>query len=338
MDTGSLSPVETTIINQLQGDFALCSAPFHVTGQRLGLDAATLRGTIARLLQRKVLTRFGPMYQIERMGGQFVLAALQAPEARFDEVTARINAFDAVAHNYRREHALNMWFVLATPSAAAMQQAISAIEQATGLQVHAFPKLHEYFVGMRFTVGGEQPVGQIAPTLPLCSSASSSAAQNVTPQPPSPTQHALIRATQAGLPLVDEPYQAIASNLGWTPAQVMDGLQTMLHHGLIRRIGVVPNHYAIGYRHNAMAVFDVDDNALPQLGPQVGALSFVTHCYHRPRHFPLWPYNLFAMCHGASRPGVLEQVEQIRTLLGPACRQHTALFSTRMLKKTGLRI
>ena len=112
----------------------------------------------------------------------------------------------------------------------------------------------------------------------------------------------------------------------------------MLQGGLIRRIGAVPNHYALGLDRNAMTVWDVDDAALPECGPLVGALEFVSHCYHRPRKLPDWPYNLFAMVHGNSQSEVNAKVEAIAALLKGRARAHDVLLSTRILKKTGLRI
>lgn len=148
----------------------------------------------------------------------------------------------------------------------------------------------------------------------------------------------LIVATQAGLPLVPRPYAAIADRLGVAEAEVCERLARMLERGQIRRIGAVPNHYAIGYPANGMSVWDVPDRDVDRLGDAVGALPFVTHCYRRPRALPDWPYNLFAMVHGASRDEVLARVAEIRALLHGACRGHDVLFSTRILKKTGLRI
>ena len=148
----------------------------------------------------------------------------------------------------------------------------------------------------------------------------------------------LIVATQAGLPLVARPYDHLGVDLGVSGALVRERLGTMLADGRIRRIGAVPNHYAIGYTANGMSVWDVDDAVIDELGSQVGALSFVTHCYRRPRRLPLWPYNLFAMVHGSSRDEVERDVARIADLLGDACRQHEILYSSRILKKTGLRL
>jgi len=149
---------------------------------------------------------------------------------------------------------------------------------------------------------------------------------------------AIVRATQAGLPLVPEPYAAVARAAGLSEAEVIARLSAMLADGRVRRIGAVPNHYKLGYTANGMSVWDVDDAAVDELGQQVGALPFVTHCYRRPRRPPAWRYNLFAMVHGKSRAETSAHVEAIRALLAPALRAHDVLYSTRILKKTGLRL
>lgn len=149
---------------------------------------------------------------------------------------------------------------------------------------------------------------------------------------------ALIKATQAGLPFCPRPYHAIASELGLEPADVMQRLCRMLAAGIIRRIGAVPNHVRLGYRANGMSVWDVADERVSELGRQVGALPFVSHCYRRPRRPPLWPYNLFAMVHGHTRSEVEAKVAEIARLLGSAGRAADVLYSTRILKKTGLRL
>jgi len=147
----------------------------------------------------------------------------------------------------------------------------------------------------------------------------------------------IVRALQAGLPLVPRPYHAVAESLGVAPEALMARLGAMLKDGRVRRIGAVPNHYALGYVANGMSVWDVDDAALAELGPRVGALPFVSHCYRRPRRPPEWRYNLFAMVHGRTRAEVEAKVAEIAALLGDACRARDVLYSTRILKKSGLR-
>jgi DNA-binding Lrp family transcriptional regulator len=148
----------------------------------------------------------------------------------------------------------------------------------------------------------------------------------------------IVRETQAGLPLVPRPYREVAERLGVAEASVLSRLRAMLADGRIRRIGAVPNHYRLGYTANAMSVWDVDDEAIEELGARVGGLAFVSHCYRRPRRLPEWPYSLFAMVHGRSRDETDLQVREIATLLGTACRARDVLYSRRILKKTGMRL
>lgn len=148
----------------------------------------------------------------------------------------------------------------------------------------------------------------------------------------------IVKATQAGLPLVAAPYAAVAKTLGLTEAEVMDRLAAMQNRGIIRRIAVAPNHYALGMTANGMSVWDVADDRISALGARIGALPCVTHCYQRPRALPDWPYNLFAMLHGGSRAEVEAKRDEVAALLGTACRSHDILYSTRILKKTGLRL
>jgi DNA-binding Lrp family transcriptional regulator len=144
----TLDDIDRRLINALQGDFPLVREPYRQVAESLGLGEDELLRRLDLLLERRVLTRFGPMFQIERAGGAFVLAAMKVPEADFDRVAAQVNAFPEVAHNYRREHALNMWFVLATATPEGIPKAIAAIEAVTGLPVFPFPKEREYFVEM----------------------------------------------------------------------------------------------------------------------------------------------------------------------------------------------
>ncbi len=140
---------DLVLIDHLHGGFPLTERPYRDVAAALGWSETQVIERLQHLLDQGVLTRFGPLFQIERAGGQFVLAALAAPQERFEEITRLVNAFSEVAHNYRREHALNMWFVIAAESADAACEAIARIEQATGCEVLAFPKEREFFVELK---------------------------------------------------------------------------------------------------------------------------------------------------------------------------------------------
>ena len=144
-----LDSQDRAIINGLQGGFPISEAPFADVAKDLGLDEETLIARISRLRETGVLTRFGPLYNAEEMGGAFCLCAVAAPDERFDAVVAQINAHREVAHNYARDHRLNIWFVLATESPEQIDEILASIEEETGLTVYAFPKLHEFFIGLQ---------------------------------------------------------------------------------------------------------------------------------------------------------------------------------------------
>ena len=315
-------------INRYQGGFPVEEQPFASVAAELATDPATLLSTIRELMDDGLLSRFGPLYDASSMGGSLTLAALSVPDDRFDEVTNLVNEMPEVAHNYQREHALNMWFVIATETPELLQQTIDRIEQAANLPVYNFPKLQTFYLGLWLILDESDGVS----TQPV----------------PGPMKQGgmiideldrkIVQATQAGLPLQTAPYTEVAGACGCDTQTVMQRMQLMLERGVIRRIGAIPNHYRLGLHGNGMSVWDVDDDKLVELGARVGRLDFVSHCYERPRHLPLWPYNLFAMIHGHDRDEVKDKLEQIVNLLGPDCRQHDVLFSTRILKKTGLRL
>jgi DNA-binding Lrp family transcriptional regulator len=147
----------------------------------------------------------------------------------------------------------------------------------------------------------------------------------------------IMRATQAGLPLTARPYHAVAEQLELSAAEVIERMRRLQEFGVIRRIGAVPNHYKLGYRFNGMTVWNVPEEKIDALGQKIGRLDFVSHCYRRPRHLPLWPYNLFAMVHGKSQEAVDRQIEQIAEILGDDNLGSEVLYSTRILKKSGFR-
>lgn len=144
-----MDEIDKQIINHLQDGFPVCDRPFKQVAEQLGLVEQNLIDRIQQLLDSGVLTRFGPMYNVENMGGLFTLAAVKVPLETFDEIADVINSFPEVAHNYQRNHELNMWFVIATESQSHCEEVIQAIEEKTGLAVYNMPKINEYFVQLK---------------------------------------------------------------------------------------------------------------------------------------------------------------------------------------------
>ncbi|MCK4711160.1 MAG: Lrp/AsnC family transcriptional regulator [Gammaproteobacteria bacterium] len=331
---GLTDPLEIAFVNKYQGGFPVCEQPYSIIASELGTNEATLISTIEHLLKDGWLTRFGPLYDAKQMGGGLTLAALSVPENKFEKVTAIVNAYDEVAHNYRREHKLNMWFVVATETEQAVLNVISDIELKTGLKVFNCPKLQEFYVGLKLHINEQ---GQVD-TVPMDLAQSKADHFSVEPILPNEFERKIIAATQAGLPLVSEPYEQIARQLDSDTAYVIKSIHALLKSGIMRRIGAVPNHYKLGLRGNGMTVWDVPDELVSEVGAKMGAMDFVSHCYERPRHLPDWPYNLFAMVHGSDKEQALKKMVVMETELYPYNFRHDVLFSSAILKKSGLRL
>ncbi len=141
---------------------------------------------------------------------------------------------------------------------------------------------------------------------------------------------------QGGIPLTKTPYKKIADSLNISEEEVLSRIKRMLDRGWIRRIGCIPHHYNLGFKANGMSVWDVPDDQVKKVGAEVGSFDYVSHCYRRPRHPPIWPYNLFAMVHGRMQEEVLEKVEQIAKIINVT--NYDVLFSTAILKKRGIRL
>jgi DNA-binding Lrp family transcriptional regulator len=316
------------LINQFQGGFPIVKRPFLQVAAMLGMKESALISLIEGLVAEGVLSRFGPMFNASRMGGEQILAALEVPEKRFTDVSEFINGLDQVAHNYQREHRLNMWCVIATERADQIGETVKSIQAATGLRVYEFPKLQEFFIGLFLHIDGDGGVDTIRP--PETDAYSEYETHEL--------DRDLMLATQAGLPLQPEPYSVLAETLDVKASLVRSRLRCMLSSGVIRRIGAVPNHYRLGLRANGMTVWDIKDEHAQIAGTAVGLLPFVSHCYLRPRHDGIWPYNLFAMVHGESREQVHHKAHLIQEVLGDRHNDHEILFSSAVLKKTGLRL
>ena len=326
-----LSPLARAFINRFQGGFPLHEdQPFGAMAEQLGCSENELLTLIHKLSEEGALSRFGPIYNASLLGGAQTLAAIQVPEERFSEVAGIINDIPEVAHNYRRENQLNMWFVVATTDPSGVGPVLQQIEQACGLKVYDFPKQHEFYLGLWLMVD-ELGAVDTAPVPDYVNHHSK-------PHAPDATDRRIIAATQSGLPLVADPLTALAEQLQLQRGDLSERLQQMQRTGAIRRIGAIPNHYRLGLRANGMSVWDVPDELAIELGQQVGALDFVSHSYLRPRHAGVWRYNLFAMVHGSAREEVQTKAAQIANLLTPHCRAHDVLFSSQVLKKTGLRL
>ncbi len=341
-DAAELDDPDRAIVNAFQGGFPVVREPFEPAAAALAEHGIELSGDellerIRELDEAGTLTRFGALINAQEIGGAATLVAMHAPEERFDEIAEQVNEFTEVAHNYEREHPhLNMWFVVSVPDPDRVEEVLAEIEEVTGQETYNLPKQREFRVEAKFYVDGPIEGGAVD-----CSELG----PDVTPSERdtlAPEELDLVLEIQDGLPLSSTPYADVADAIGADPDWVVETIKRFDAEGKIRRVGVIPNHYALGYTENGMTVWNVPDDVVEEVGPEIAGLPFVTHCYQRPRHEGVWPYNFFAMTHGRTEAESERRIEQVRERMAEFwdvdAEDWDSLFSTQILKKTGIRL
>jgi DNA-binding Lrp family transcriptional regulator len=334
--------VDRAIVNAFQGGFPVVERPFEPAAAALrdrGVDvrAADLLARVREMDETGAISRFGALVNAEEIGGAATLVAMHAPPERFDEVAEQVNAFREVAHNYEREHPhLNMWFVVSVADPDDVERVLADIEAETGQATYNMPKLREFHVGAKFLLDGPIPEGDVD---------LSHLGPEVTPTDRdtiTPDERDLVLEIQGGLPVTATPYADVAAAIDKPTEWVLETIKRFNEEGKVRRVGLIPNHYALGYTENGMTVWNVPDDLVDEVGPAVASLDFVTHCYRRPRHEGIWPYNFFAMTHGRSEGESEQRIREVRDVMGEYWDvmddDWDSLFSTRILKKTGIRL
>ncbi len=333
---------DRAVINAFQGGFPVVSHPYEPAAEALcergvNTDAEELFRRVRTLDEAGTLSRFGALIDAEAIGGTATLVAMHAPEERFEEIAETVNEFREVAHNYEREHPhLNMWFVVSVADDESVEEVLERIEDATGQETYNLPKQQEFRVEAKFPVEGPLR-GESINLSHLGPAPKRSDRSSLTPE-----ERDLVLEIQGGLPMTETPYADVAESLGTDTEWVLRTLRRFNEEGKVRRVGLVPNHYALGYSENGMTVWDVPDDIVDEVGEAVSAMEFVTHCYERPRHDGVWPYNFFAMTHGRSEAESEERIQQVKAVMEKhwdvGDEDWDTLFSTRILKKTGIRI
>jgi DNA-binding Lrp family transcriptional regulator len=328
-----MTELELHLLNDYQRDFPLVPAPFGVIAGRLGASEAQVLETLAQLQLRGAVSRVGAVFRPHSIGSS-ALAAISVAADKLEEVALLVSSYTEVNHNYEREHLYNLWFVVAAADEARVREVLSEIENRTGCPVLHLPMLEDYHIDLGFDLlqphEGKRSGSRPAPSRDMLHLAAA-------PLVPQPSETALIGAIQQGLPLVSRPYAQIGEGIGLSENEVIAGLAQLQEQGIIKRIGVVVRHHELGYRANAMVVWDIPDDLVSALGHCLGKFEFVTLCYQRPRRLPAWRYNLFCMIHGRDRDEVLRLVEQLKTQCGLQDIAHEVLFSQRRFKQCGAR-
>ncbi len=319
-DPPGTNDLPVRLLNDWQRGFPLSDRPFAQVGQALGATETEVIRTCARLSAQGAISRIGGVWA-PGVGGAALLCAMAVPAERLEQVAAQVSAHAGVNHNYEREHALNLWFVMTGNSAGQTERALAAIESEAKLPVLRLRMVRPYRIDLGFDL--HHPA---------------SAGRAIGQRPPrvADADVALAACVEGGLPLAPEPFAVWADRLGCSSADVLRRIGLWLDAGTLRRFGLVVRHHELGFAANAMTVFDIPDTKVDALGLRLATQPGVTLCYRRERAAG-WPYNLYCMVHGRSRDETLGLLHAAIAGAGLAERPHQVLFSRRRFKQTGAR-
>lgn len=315
------NPIEQRLLNEYQHDFPLVSRPFLTIGDQLGIEEDEVIERLGCLSQQGAISRVGPVFSPGCIGVS-TLAALAVPPEKLEETARWINALPEVNHNYEREHGYNLWFVVAAPDQSWLDGVLENIARTSGYPMLVLPLVERFHIDLGFDLNGRG----------CRRSAGSSTRVHL-----NRAQAAIVSGLQAGIPLEPQPFAALSASLQLQENEVIRQVADWRGQGIIKRFGVVVRHHELGYRENAMVVWDVPDDSVSALGQLAAQQEGVTLCYRRPRQLPDWPYNLFCMVHGTNREVVQQHVATLAANTGlDACPTQT-LFSLRRFKQCGAR-
>jgi DNA-binding Lrp family transcriptional regulator len=327
-----LDEVDAALIDGYQSGFPVEERPFRTVAADLGTDADDALDRVKRLHERGVFRRFGAVLNPPVIGSS-TLAAVAAPDDRFDAVAETINGYRQVNHNYRRDHEWNAWFVVTAGSRERRDAILDEIEAKTGLTVLNLPMRTDYYIDLEFPVVNDDAFAResVEETTASATRISESASGDL-----STLEANLLLEIQDGFPLTATPYRDVADAIDAPVDDTLAAVRRLLDGGEVKRIGCIVNHVVTGFRNNCMVVWDVPDDELDARGESVGKLPYVTLCYHRPRRPDQdWPYNLFTMVHGRKADAVDAKIDELATDHLPF--DHERLYSTETLKQTGAR-
>ena len=312
------------LADQWQRGFPLQPDPFDAVATPAGLSQHEAIDLLQSLCDQGVLARIGATVRPNTAGAS-TLAAMAVPDSRLRNVATLVSEYRAVNHNYGREHDINLWFVVTADNRGEVNRVLNDIASRSGIEVLDLPLQRSYHIDLGFRITGDRANKTMA-----------ASPGNLHPVDDQDRQ--LLRALQGGLPLVKRPYHELAARIGWSAADVLSRLQSLIERGIITRFGCILRHRRLGYLANAMAVWDVPDAEVDDIAQVLARRDEVTLCYRRTRRPPTWPYNLFAMIHGQERKTVTRQIAQAAQATGLERFASATLFSRSCFKQTAARL
>jgi siroheme decarboxylase len=319
-----INNLDFQLLNDYQRGFPLVSRPFLSIAQQLGITEAAVIARVQHLQDDGVVSRVGAVFRPNAIGVS-ALAAMSVPRNRFEHVAGYVSSLPQVNHNYEREHLFNLWFVATGPNVEHLLATLKKIEAECQCgPVLYLPMIEEYHIDLGFDLAAANPGRNVT-----------SLRQGHAVQPAVVTlddnEQKLVAALQDGLPIVPRPFNW----LGMREPEALATITRWIDKSIVKRFGIIVRHRELGYTANAMAVWNVPDNEVSEVGKRLADSGRVTLCYRRLRQEPHWPYNLFCMIHGKDRREVQTRIESLAQSCGLQDYPNAVLFSRRRFKQCG---
>ena len=315
-----LDDLDWKLMNDWQRALPLVSRPFKVIAEELQVEEAEVLARLQALLDGGAISRVGATCRPNTLAAS-TLAAVAAPPGQVEEIAGIINSVEGVNHSYERENKWNIWFVATGPTRAFVDAALAEISRRTGLRVLDLRLVQPFNVDLGFALDGTgemPPPRAIDETVPL-----------------EEGDRAIMQALSEGMPPVERPFAALAERVGRDEGEVLERVRSLAQSGVLSRIGLIVRHRPLGWRSNAMCVFDVPPEEIREKGLALTKVPGVTLCYERRPAPGFWPYTLYCMIHGRSRAEALDVLSLARVRAQLTGYDYTVLFSTRCFKQTG---
>lgn len=325
-----LDDIDKRLLNELQAGLPLVPEPFQSIAEKLGISEETVLEKVQQL-KGETIRQISAIFDTKTLGYQSSLVAAKIPEERLDQAAQVINQHPGVTHNYKRNHAYNLWFTIAVPpnSQIGLEKTVELLGKMAEVEtIRLMPTLKLFKIGVQLDMTGKED-GTKAKAKPTYNEEDRQKADRVL----SDFDIQVIRQLQKDLPIVSRPFDVWAAEMNVRTEDLLAAGRGMIERKQMRRFSAVLNHRRAGFRFNGMGVWAVPEDKVNEIGSQMGSFKAVSHCYLRPT-YPDWPYNIFTMVHGRSLDECEEILQAIENETG--ITERITLYSNKEYKKTRL--
>lgn len=316
------------LLNRIQKDIPIVQRPYRVLAEEVGLTEQAALDILREVKAEGVLRQVSAIFDTRTLGYKSSLVAAEYAEDQLDAGAEVVNGHPGVSHNYKRNHAFNLWYTIAVPPESDLEAHVQKLHELSGAKVtRLMPTLHLFKIGVEFDMTGKEDWN--AKARPQYTAEQRNIGYEV-----SDLDRAFVLEFQKDLPITEEPYADACAALGLTIDELAAHAQKMKAAGALRRVSAVFRHQKAGFTFNAMGVWAVPQERVAEVGRQMAEFKAVSHCYLRPT-YPEWPYTIFTMVHGRSKEEAFGKIAAIEQEVAPGI-DHAILYSTKEYKKVRL--